>query len=105
MMTPNFWGAFFCFSITGNLGVHQEWSGPWRRVAGVGDGISQGREPFSSEGEVYPLPEGSSGPKPAQPGSLTAAGGHPAPGDRRTSHSGRGRKTPYSGILPLLAEV
>lgn len=71
----------------------------------MGDGIPQGREPFSSEGEVYPLPEGSSGPQPAQPGTLTAAGGHPAPGDRRTSHSGHGRKTLYSGSSPLLAET
>lgn len=75
------------------IGVYKEWPGPWRCVAGMGDGVSEGREPFRSEGEVCPLPEGSSGPQPAQPGSLTAAGGCPAPGDQRATHSGHGRKT------------
>lgn len=81
------------------LGVYQEWPGPWRRVAGMGDGISQGREPFRSEGEVCSLPEGSSGPQPAQPGSLTAAGGCPAPGDQCTTHFGHGRKTLHSSLI------
>lgn len=74
-------------------GVYQEWPGPGRCVAGMGDGISQGRKPFRSEGEVCPLSEGSSGPQPAQPGSLTAAGGCPAPGDQCTTHFSHGRTT------------
>lgn len=74
-------------------GVYQEWLGPWRRVAGMGDGISDGREPFRSEGEVCPLPEASGGPQPAQPGILTAAGGCPAPGDQHTACSCYGRES------------
>ena len=74
------------------LGVYQEWPGPWRRVAGVGDGGAQGGEPFRCQGEVRPLPEGSVGPQPAQHGFLTAAGGGPAPGDHSAAHSGHGKK-------------
>ncbi len=75
------------------LGVYKEWPGPWWCVAGMGDGVAQGREPFRSEGEVCPVLEASSGPQPSQPGSPPTAGGRPAPGDQRTSQSFHGRKT------------
>lgn len=58
----------------------------------MGDGVSQGGEPFRGEGEVRPLPEGSSGPQSSQHGTFTAAGGRPEPGDVRTPHCGHGKK-------------
>lgn len=47
------------------LGFYQERPGPQRCVAGMGDGLTEGREPFRSEGEVLPLSQGTSGLQPA----------------------------------------
>lgn len=74
------------------LGVYQEWPGPWWRVASMGDGLSEGRKPFRGKGEVFPLPEGSIRPQPAQLGSLTAARDCPAPGNHCATRSDHGRK-------------
>lgn len=74
------------------LGVDKERPGPRRRVAGVGSGVSEGREPFRSQGEVFPLPEASGGPEPAQSGPTFAAGDRPSPRDHRTARYRPGEK-------------
>lgn len=92
--------SYFLFSGSwpAVVGVHQERPGPRWCVASMGHGFSEGREPFWSPGDVCPLPEGPIGPKPAQPGPVTAAGDCQAPGDDCTTHSG-GRKAPLKLLL------
>lgn len=75
------------------VGFYKEWSGPWWCVASMGDGLSEGRKPFRGAGEVFSLPESSSGPQPAHPRSLTAARDCPAPGDHCTTHCDHGKTT------------
>lgn len=86
-------------------GVYQEWPGPLRRVASLGDGIPQSRGPLWSEGEVCPLSEASIGSQPAQPGPPSAAGGCAAPGDHSATRCGHGRDTVAVSIFISAASL